>query len=171
MISSYRIQCMWKPDKDPTANRGSLQRGQFRMPGGRGGGGGGRGEGGGGSSSSCGFGSTGLRRDGGEGGGGLGGIGAKAREEGYRVIAGLTLYKVRLRCQQMQCIPCEGFSGSGNVLCCEAAYFLFLLLYCRAAWFFPRLGLWETPPLENLLLRLTEKLLYSVITLFISSVD
>lgn len=44
-----------------------------------------------------------MRRDGSGGGGGggaqggatLGGIGAKAREEGYRVVAGLTLYKVR----------------------------------------------------------------------------
>lgn len=84
MLSSYRIQCIWKPDKDPTAKRGSLQRGQIRMPGSVGGG------------SGSGFGSAGLRRDGGEGGGGLGGIGAKAREEGYRVIAGLTLYKVRI---------------------------------------------------------------------------
>ena len=73
MLSSYRIQCMWKPDVEPAARRG-IQRGALLSP--------------------SGYASGGSKREGSHGVGGLGGIGTKLREGGYRVIAGLTLYKV-----------------------------------------------------------------------------
>ena len=83
LLSSYRIQCLWKPDSERPGPRGSLPRGGFKNTPGEA------------------FAAGGLRRDGGgsggQGGTTLAGIGAKAREEGYRVVAGLTLYKVRVR--------------------------------------------------------------------------
>lgn len=63
VLSSYRIQCMWRPDAD----RSSLTGG-FRTPPG-----GGR------------YGRDALSRGGG-----------KSRDENYRVVAGLTLYKVQM---------------------------------------------------------------------------
>lgn len=74
MLSSYRIQCMWKPDSDPSTMRGTLKRAGYKMP--------------------VATASSGAESRGGVGGG-LRGIGPNTREEGYRVIAGLTLYKVQ----------------------------------------------------------------------------
>lgn len=84
MLSSYRIQCMWKPDSDPTASRGVLKRGDFKIPG----------------------------EAGGAGGQGKGG--ANGRDEGYRVIAGLTLYRVRdfnFGCGIVWCVATHVFSA------------------------------------------------------------
>lgn len=67
---------MWKPDAD-SAPRGSLMRSGLKAPGG-------------GSSG----GTDGSVGKGGAGSGPGVGSGAKSREEGDRVIAGLTLYKV-----------------------------------------------------------------------------
>lgn len=84
MLSSYRIQCMWKPGADPAtvganaAARGALKRSGMgygaKLPGG---------------------GVSVTEGAGAKKGNGLGEVGTKVREEGYRVIAGLTLYKVR----------------------------------------------------------------------------
>lgn len=87
MLSSYRIQCMWRPDNDTNGLRGPRQRGGLRTPPGGGVGYGGgiarRDVGGGGAAAAA-------------GGAALGGISVKGQREGYRVIAGLTLYKVRV---------------------------------------------------------------------------
>lgn len=90
---------MWKPDAEPPTPRGGLKRGGgggLRTPPGGGAAGQGGflgGEGLGGEASTRG----GAHGAGGGGGGGRpGGIGARAQGGGYRVVAGLTLYKVQM---------------------------------------------------------------------------
>lgn len=108
--SSYRIQCMWKPDAELLSPRGSLQRGAGRLRSSGGGAGqGGRLGGGGGILTSGG---------GGQGGhGGVGGIGAKAEGKEYRVIAGLTLYKVQMNIYLLDFHKREGDQFTFMVSC------------------------------------------------------
>lgn len=94
MLSSYRIQCLWRPDSDPAGSRGVLKRGDFKIPGEAGG--------------------TGVQGKG----------GAKGRDEGYRVIAGLTLYRVRCLCFECGIISHVTTRVSSVVLLLSAVLFI-----------------------------------------------
>lgn len=116
MLSSYRIQCMWKPKPKTKEARGRSLGVVPKTP-----------------SGEAGAGDAVVRRDldeKGAAGLGLGGIGAKARKEGCRVIAGLTLYKVRevsgrgVRFSAVFWFVCVFFVSVG-VLCCVVLCFVF----------------------------------------------
>eukprot|EP00903_Cladosiphon_okamuranus_P009268 g8843.t2 len=111
--SSYRIQCMWKPDAEPPSPtiRGGLKRGGggLKTP-----------PGGAGQGALLGGGSDGLERGMSmTGAGGGGGGGGRAQGDGYRVVAGLTLYKVQTNIYLLDFHMREGDQFTFMTLCAK----------------------------------------------------